>query len=265
MLSRAFRDRPISPSLKLSVADAIRVPNRLIGRICSSRSYAVDPRRGHFERCSLTLRGSERHFLVHVPKEYHERTKWPAVLFLHGAGERGQDGYAPAAVGLGPALAAYPERYRAIVVIPQCRHARQWIGEEAEYAIAALQKVVDTMSLDEERVAITGISMGGAGALLLASRFPERFRAVASIAGWGDSTALAAKLQRTPVWLFHGADDRIVPVTHSRLLKLAFDRCERQRVRYTEYPGLGHASWDAAYGELTLPGWLVGDPSAQPL
>jgi predicted peptidase len=240
--------------VRLGIADFLSIPTRLIGRICTGRAAVLAPQIA-VERRTTTVRGRDRSFLVFLPPGYSTTYRWPVILFLHGAGERGDDGLAPACVGIGPALSAFPDRYPAIVVIPQCPSRRQW-SDEACYARAALDAVLDSMAADDQRVSVTGISMGGHGALLIASDAPARFRAVAAICGWG-TAYMAERLRHTPVWLFHGAADRIVPVEHSRALKAAFERVGAH-VRYTEYPAVDHVSWDVAYAEPELPPWLTG-------
>src|SRR5262245_40526571 len=94
----------------------------------------------------------------------------PVILFLHGAGERGSDGHTHTTVGLGPALSAFPERYPAHVVMPQCPLGSQWSGAAEEAALCAVEDTIAATGADERRVYITGISMGGHGALHIAAR-----------------------------------------------------------------------------------------------
>jgi predicted peptidase len=246
--------RRISPGVRLGLADSLRIPARLIARVCGGRAGVPNPQIV-VERRIITVRGRERAFLVYVPPGYTTSRRWPVILFLHGAGERGDDGLAAACLGIGPALSAFPERYPAIVILPQCPPRRQW-SDEATYAIAALDLVLDTMAADEQRVSITGISMGGHGALHIAAGAIGRFRAVAAVCGWG-AAYTAERLRNTSVWLFHGTADRIVPVEHSRALMAAFERVGAPHVRYTEYSGVGHVSWDLAYAEPDLPRWFI--------
>jgi predicted peptidase len=245
----------IPPDVRLGLADSLRIPARLISRICRGETGVPNPQIA-VERRTTTVRGRERAFLVYVPPGYSTNRRWPVILSLHGAGERGDDGFAAACVGIGPALSAFPERYPAIVVLPQCPPRRQW-SDEATYAIAALDAVLDTMAADEQRVSVTGISMGGHGALLIAADAVGRFRAVAAICGWGGDY-IAERLRNTRVWLFHGTGDRIVPVEHSRALMAAFERVGAPYFRYTEYLGVDHVSWDLAYADPELPPWLIG-------
>ena len=194
---------------------------------------------------------------VHYPAGRMPGTGWPVILFLHGAGERGTDGLRQTTVGIGPALTRFPWRYQAIVVMPQCPPGVQWSPPELEGALSALDAVVESARVDEHRVYLSGVSMGGFGAFALAARYPSRFAAIVPICGWGDPVTMARPLARMPMWVFHGADDEIVPVTHSREMVAAIRAAGNAALRYTEYRGVAHESWDMAYAEPELPGWLL--------
>lgn len=219
----------------------------------------------------FVLRGAEsggmsRSFRVYVPPSYDERVGAPAVLFLHGAGERGADSMAPTRVGLGRTLGERELQFAAITVFPQCPREIPWSAPDAQaIAIAALEAVEDEFRVDIARVALTGISMGAAGAWVLAGDYPERFVALAPICGWvssrKDRKQLIRNVSRIPTWIFHGSADDIVPVDASR--SMAADlRDAGSDVRYTELEGVGHNSWDAAYGSSALLDWML-DPIAR--
>jgi len=184
-------------------------------------------------------------------------TGWPVILFLHGAGERGTDGARQAGVGIGPALMRFPWRYQAIVVMPQCPPGVQWSPPELEGALAALDAVLESARVDQTRVYLSGISMGGFGAFALAARYPSRFAAVVPVCGWVDAAIMARPLARMPMWVFHGADDDIVPVAYSREMVAALRAAGNVDLRYTEYRGVRHNSWDMAYADAELPGWML--------
>jgi predicted esterase/predicted DNA-binding protein (MmcQ/YjbR family) len=221
-------------------------------------------------------------YRVQLPAGYSPDTAWPVILFLHGAGERGDDGVSQTAVGLGPAARAHPERYPAIIVYPQAPLETRWSGAPARAAMAALRQALTEFGGDPDRVYLTGLSMGGNGAWRLAYRHPGRFAAVVPICGWvsaapvlpgaeavvpaedGDPfEALAARLAPVPVWIFHGEDDPVVPVEESRRAAAALEAAGAN-ARYTELPGVGHNSWDPAYGSAALAEWLFAQrrPSA---
>lgn len=222
----------------------------------------------------VTVAGQPYPYQVYVPSAYDGTARWPVILFLHGAGERGSDGLLQTAVGLGPAIRRGPDRYPAIVVLPQAPRDSLWTGAPAAAAMAALDRTLEEFSADPDRVYLTGLSMGGHGTWYLAYRHPERFAAVVPICGWVSAggglptagavvptqegepfEALARRLVNVPIWIFHGEVDSVVPVEESREAAAALEAAGG-RVRYTELLGIDHDSWDAAYGSPELTTWL---------
>jgi predicted peptidase len=223
---------------------------------------------------SATVGGQRYRYQVYIPADYASQARWPVVLFLHGAGERGTDGLLPTNVGLGPAIRRDPARYPAIAVFPQAPPDSQWVGAPAEMALVALRQTMAEFHVDADRVYLTGLSMGGHGAWYLAYRHPELWAAVVPICGWVPDTerfrgsvpvvppdsgppvpALARRLARMPIWIFHGEMDRVVPVSGSREPAAALEAASGN-VRYTEYLGLDHNSWDPTYGSDEFTRWL---------
>lgn len=220
---------------------------------------------------------------VSLPPGHDGRTPLPALLFLHGSGERGADGVRQTKVGLGRALSRHPERFPAVVVMPQAPFDRFWAGAPAEAALEALRQVRAEFPIDSDRLYLSGMSMGGHGAWYLAYRHPELFAAVAPVCGWvapsgieppgtvsvvpeaqGEPyAAVARRLAGVPIWIFHGDDDPIVPVDGSRRAAAAL-RAAGGVVNYTEYHGAGHNAWDDAYGSLALATWLFAQRRGQP-
>lgn len=191
----------------------------------------------------------------------------PVILFLHGAGESGIDGRRQTTVGIGPAIAAGPECFPALVVFPQASHRQGWRDFDLDAAAAALDDVTSAYSIDRNRVYLTGISMGGYGTWLLAMQQPERFAAAVPVCGGFDRAAAAHvgiatfadavnRLAPIPQWVFHGDADDIIPVEQSRVMVQAL-RAAGANVRYTEYPGVRHNSWDRAYAEPELMPWML--------
>jgi predicted peptidase len=181
----------------------------------------------------------------------------PVILFLHGAGESGTDGVLPTTVGLGPAVLRDPQRFPSLIVFPQAE-GHGWTGRNLDAAIAALDDVMQNFAVDEDRVYVTGISMGGYGTWLMASNHPERFAAAVPICGGvaGDRERTAQRLAQMPQWIFHGDADDIIKVSESRTMVAAL-RNAGAPIRYTEYAGVGHNSWDRAYAEPELMPWLL--------
>ncbi|MBI2073031.1 MAG: dienelactone hydrolase family protein [Gemmatimonadetes bacterium] len=230
----------------------------------------------------ITVAGQTYRYQVYVPARYSATEAWPVILFLHGAGERGSDGLLQTTVGLGPAIRRNATRYPAIVVFPQVPADSLWSGIPAQMALAALRQTMADFGTDPARLYLTGLSMGGRGTWYLAYRNPDLFAAVAPICGWVipvpfDSRfdpvvpvdsgpalpALARRLQRVPIWIFHGEVDRVVPVAGSRDPAAALGAANAD-VRYTELLGVDHNAWDAAYGSDEFVRWLFAQRRPRP-
>jgi len=221
---------------------------------------------------TVTVAGTEYKYQVFVPDNWTKKKKWPVVLFLHGAGERGDDGLIETEVGVGTAIRRDRSRFPAIVVMPQCRKNVWWAGSTMpDVAMAALAEAESEFNGDRTRIYLTGLSMGGYGSWYLAGKYPGKFAAIAPICGGilmpdmarmqppdDNSPYLEAakKIGKTPVWIFHGGDDPVVPVTESRRMNEAMKTLGGE-VRYTEYPGVGHNSWEKAYAEPELLTWML--------
>ena len=210
-------------------------------------------------------------YRVLKPATVEPGKKYPLVLFLHGAGERGSDNelqlmYLPTWL----AEAENRREHPCFVVVPQCRTDQKWVEidwsdkkslpqkpemtVDMTAAVAALDAVMQAEPVDPSRVYLTGISMGGYGSWDLAARMPERFAAVIPICGGGDE-ATAAKLKTLPIWCFHGDVDKAVPVERSRTMVEAV-KAAGGTVKYTEYEGVGHDSWTPAYRDAATLDWL---------
>jgi len=224
---------------------------------------------------SVTLGGVAYRYQVYVPASYSATQRWPVILFLHGAGERGNDGLLQTTAGLGSAIRRHPSSYPAIVVFPQVPADSAWVGVSSTVAIAALDRTLSEFNTDSERVYLTGLSMGGNGTWHLAYRYPERFAAIVPICAfvtalpprWTFKSAvptdsgvpfmtLARRLGRLPTWIFHGELDPAVPVTQSREAADALRRVGGN-VRYTEFLGIEHNVWDAVYASPQFLEWLL--------
>ncbi|MEK7728184.1 MAG: alpha/beta hydrolase-fold protein, partial [candidate division KSB1 bacterium] len=140
------------------------------------------PATGFLQR-QVTLHNNEYCYQIFVPKNFTPKQKWPVLLFLHGAGERGSDCSAQTEIGLGPLLAQQRDTFPAIVVMPQCRPREVWFGEMEQYALLALEQTLAEFNGDRSRVYLTGLSMGGYGTFYLAARNPNKFAALLPICG----------------------------------------------------------------------------------
>ncbi len=206
--------------------------------------------------------GREARYVLFVPQRYRGDRPWPLILFLHGAGETGTDGDKQVQVGLGPFVRKHQKTFPFIVVFPQSEH-RTWQAHsaDADRALRILDRVENEYRVDRRRVYLTGLSMGGFGTWSLAAAYPDRWSAIVPICG-GGNPATAARIKDTPCWCFHGGSDLVVQVTRSRAMVDALRR-DGGQPRYTEFPHVGHNSWDRAYATPGLFDWLLSQHRAE--
>lgn len=197
----------------------------------------------------------ERKYTLFVPKGYDGSKAYPAMLFLHGSGERGTDGIKGGQIGLGAAILAHPDRFGAFAVLPQATTTWQADSDDAKAALAALDDVTSAYKIDPMRIALTGLSMGGAGTWSIATANPGKFSAIAPICGRGKPES-AEVLKGLPAWVVVGDEDGLATVQNSRLMAQAL-RDAGASVHQTEYRAVGHNSWDRAYDDPALVDWLI--------
>ncbi|KAF2959219.1 MULTISPECIES: prolyl oligopeptidase family serine peptidase [unclassified Thermotoga] len=221
--------------------------------------------------------GVEIPYRLFVPKDVNPDRKYPLVVFLHGAGERGTDNYLQVAGNRGAVVWAQP-RYQVVhpcfVLAPQCPPNSSWSTlftdrknpfnpEKPLLAvIKIIRKLLDEYNIDENRIYITGLSMGGYGTWSAIMNFPELFAAAIPICGGGDVSKVE-RIKDIPIWVFHAEDDPVVPVENSRVLVKKLAEIGG-KVRYTEYEkGFmekhgwdPHGSWIPAYESQEVVEWL---------
>lgn len=206
-------------------------------------------------------RTQQLNYLLYVPPGYAaDATKqWPLVLFLHGAGERGDD-LAKVTVHGPPKLVKQGKELPFILVSPQCPDDERW---QPEVLAGLLDQVQAGLRVDAKRVYVTGLSMGGYGSWALGVRYPERFAAIAPICGGGERIDILLAGRRGPalktlgVWAFHGAKDNVVPLSESERMVEAFQKAGNKDVKLTVYPEATHDSWTEAYNTPELFDWLL--------
>ncbi len=203
---------------------------------------------------TMTARGHERAYVVYVPRGYTPDKAWPLIMFLHGAGERGDDGLLQSEVGIGRAIRRHEEWFPCIVIMPQCPK-EVWWDKTFEDIDTALADTLKAYTIDPKRVYLTGLSMGGYGTWMLGPDRLDTYAALIPICG-GGKTEDAAKLAKVPIWAFHGADDSTVPVKASREMIEAIKKAGGT-IKYTEFPGVQHNSWDHAYDDPDTIKWLL--------
>lgn len=192
-------------------------------------------------------------YLLYLPEDYYQEKdkKWPTILFLHGAGERGDDINKVKLHGP-PKILQKKKDFQFIVISPQCPPNAWW---DPFGLSLLLDEIQAKYRVDVDRVYLTGLSMGGFGTWDLATRQPGRFAAIAPICG-GGNPVLAGVLKDVPAWVFHGDADPVVPVQRSDEMVEALKRVGGE-VKYTRYPGVQHDSWTASYENPELYKWFL--------
>ena len=221
-------------------------------RRCSTTFAADKPQPGKQQSARLNRQTRiEMAYLISLPKDYEAQTSWPLLLFLHGAGERGSDLELVKKHGP-PMLIEQGKDFPFVVVSPQCPTDLWW---EPVGLMALLDEVVEKYRVDQDRIYVTGLSMGGFGTWSLAAFAAERFAAIAPICGGGEPV-WAGRLALVPAWTFHGAADTVVPKQRSQEMADAIKK-RGGDVKLTIYPGVGHDSWTQTYANPELYDWLL--------
>jgi predicted peptidase len=220
-------------------------------------------------------------YRLFIPKNYQASGKYPLVLSLHGAGERGNDNTAQLKLDVSNMWAddSIQSKHPSFVLAPQCPANDKWvdvdwalgsydqskvpISDEMQGVVAILDSLGREFSLDPDRIYVTGLSMGGYGTFDIVTRYPNRFAAAYSVCGAGDPRKAPA-IAALPVWAVHAADDPTVPVAGSRDMINALKQAGAQP-KFTEYPvsqRIGHGAWVPAAKEPGLVAWMYSQVRA---
>lgn len=214
-----------------------------------------------FFESEITLKLGYRYLLT-LPDGYaaDDSKSWPLLVFLHGAGERGHDLELLKKHGV-PRLIAAGRRFEAIVVAPQVPEGEYWNPHGVK---ALIDQVKRTCRVDEARIYITGLSMGGFGVFDTLAAYPDLFAAAVPICGGaGINVVKFAPLRDMPIWMFHGAQDKTVPVEYSETAMRWFERIQAPNVKLTIYPGVTHDSWTRTYDDPDVWVWLFAQVKGQ--
>ena len=212
-----------------------------------------------------------------TPLSKQDKERYPLILFLHGAGERGNDNTKQLAHGASLFLREDVRKaFPAYVVFPQCPEEDYWasvaidrtslplqldfdydrpLTKSLQLAIALVDTLLKKEPVDVERIYIVGLSMGGMGTFEAVYHYPHLFAAAIPMCGGGDTLRFKNKKPMLSLWIFHGSADNVVEVKHSQQMVDAINDFS-SRIKYTEYPGVGHNSWDYAFAEPDLLAWL---------
>lgn len=216
----------------------------------SNNAFAAEPDSQKAAKLD-TLVKVQMNYLLNLPKDYDKQDSWPLLLFLHGAGERGDDLELVKVHGP-PKLISQGKQFPFIVVSPQCPKDRWW---EPIELLALLDEVSSKYKVDADHISVTGLSMGGFGSWRLAFHAPNRFAAIAPICGGGEKY-WAKQFAHLPVWAFHGVKDTGVPLERSQIM---IDELKKHGAtpKLTVYPEAGHDSWTETYDNPELYKWLL--------
>jgi predicted peptidase len=219
-------------------------------------------------------------YRILYPEHMDSTVRYPVMVFLHGAFERGSDNNLQLANGAGLFLREENRRqFPSIVIFPQCPQNEVWAWFDTDIdsatglakkwyfpfrknptdVTATLKALLDSIILlpyaDRDRIYIGGLSQGGMGVFDLVARYPDFFAAGFPICGAGNISTARYFAGKVPMWIFHGTEDKIVPVRFSRDYYRRLKKAGSE-VKYTEYPGVGHASWVRALAEKDLLPWI---------
>lgn len=216
-------------------------------------------------------------YRILYPENYDKTKKYPLLLVLHGAGERGKDNAKQLVHGAKLFLAdSNRKKFPAIVVFPQCPEESFWAAVKIDRSkqplkidfdytaepswplVAAnelVKKIITEEGVNNKKVYITGLSMGGMGTFESVYRYPELYAAALPICGGGDTLHYDKRIAKIKFWVFHGAADAVVNVALSRQMVQRL-KDVNVPVNYSEYPGVNHNSWDNAFAEPDYLRWM---------
>lgn len=197
---------------------------------------------------------NEFDYLLYLPTGYEKNKKYPLIIFLHGAGERGDDLLKLKAHSI-PKIFDGDVNYQAIVVSPQCKQNTTWTSQ-IEKIYAFISFIIEKYNVDKDAVTITGVSMGGFGVWQTIMDYPQLFSAAAPICGGGMAWR-ADVIRDLPIRIYHGEKDESVDVFYSKDLYRSLIRNNAKDVELFLYPNVGHNVWNQAYEETDLIQWLI--------
>lgn len=195
-------------------------------------------------------------YLLHLPKKYDEEKnkKWPLILFLHGAGEIGEDIERLRVQAL-PNFIENKEDFPFIVVSPQCPTGSSW-HSEFDALDELLENILETYQVDTNKMYLTGVSMGGFATWDYAVLRPDLFAAAIPICGGSSYIDHLYLIKEVPAWAFHGEKDDIVPIEETKIAVDAL-RGFGGEVQFTAYPNVGHGAWIETYNDPKVFEWLL--------
>lgn len=217
-------------------------------------------------------------YRIYVPQKPMPGEALPVMLYLHGSEERGTDNEGQLS-GPAASITSTPKNFPFVIVFPQCPSGRFWDAEMINLANAELDQTIRELGLDNSRIYLAGFSLGGYGVWSAAAMSPTKFAAIVPMSGrllprpaersavspnvlaLADEVdpfrAFASTLKDVPIWIFHGAQDPVVPVSNSRNMAKALSDVGNRNFTYTELPATGHVSLPEAFSDAELFRWLA--------
>ncbi|MGC9322085.1 MAG: prolyl oligopeptidase family serine peptidase [Kosmotogaceae bacterium] len=214
----------------------------------------------HSSRIVYSLNRKLDYFLS-LPRQYaSEEVDWPLILFLHGAGERGDNLQLLRKHGI-PRIVSEMADFPFITISPQCPENDWWLNRLQDLKFL-LDTVVKQYRVDTSKMYLTGLSMGGFGTWHMAVEYPNLFAAIAPVCGGGlgilGFPERVLEIKDLPIWAFHGGKDNIVSVEESRtLIRTLKDAGGKPMLKI--YPEAGHDSWTETYSDPELYEWFMSN------
>jgi hypothetical protein len=223
---------------------------------CISRQIPI-PRERLVERVFTKKSNSHKEipYLLYLPKSYYtnQREELPLVLFLHGKGERGNNLQILKRQGIPKSISDDKTEFPFILIAPQLpENEEEWYTKDL---ISLVEEIESDYSIDENKIYLTGISLGGNGVWKLATEFPNKFAAVVPISGWGEVSNVC-RIKNASVWAFHGAKDTLIPPQKTTEIIDRLQFCNRN-VKQTIYTNAKHDAWTETYNNPEFMDWLL--------
>ena len=222
-----------------------------------------------FEKETFEFEKETLSYRILKPLNYNSNKQYPVHLFLHGAGERGNDNVSQLVHGGKLFLKKENrEQYNSWVIFPQAQK-NDWWGYKEPYkfdynvkeskAMSLVVKLMDDFTqrkdVNPNKVFVSGLSMGGMGTFVILNLRPEMFAAATPICGDGDPSLVSNYSKKVPVWIFHGSDDTVVsPKKSLKMAKAIIENGGSPKITF--YENVGHDSWNNAFAEKNFLKWI---------
>lgn len=240
-----------------------------MGSLLMNGALSAKDNAGAFQKKVYNSKGP-LNYRLYTPENMDPNKKYPLIIFFHGAGSRGSDNIKQLTKGLMNILAYSKASGNPVIIIaPQCPKDKRWVNipwktpectmpkdpsVPMKQVIELLKDTLEKLPVDKKRIYVTGLSMGGFATWDIVQRMPETFAAAIPICGGGDAK-MATVIKNVPIWIFHGGADTVVATKYSQDMEAALKRVGG-KVKYTEYKGVGHDSWNRTYTDKEVLKWL---------